>query len=1086
MIDPFADSGATAAIRAAMGGSAPTWEQQRAITHPAEPLAIIAGAGSGKTAIMAARMVWMVQEGLLKPSQILGLTFTNKAAMELEERIVAAFDRLDPHPGEVPTVSTYNSFADGIVRQHGVRVGVDPESSLLSQAQAWQLVAEALNEIEPFEAIDSRSIASITRAALGLADQCANNFVTPEEVEAEDALIIEREAAYEPEVLLNSRRRIELARLVRAYQNLKRRRRCMDFGDQVTKAVEILETWPSVAAELRTRFPAILLDEYQDTNVAQRRMMQALAPTGSNVTAVGDARQNIFQWRGSTIFNLIDFPLKHFLRAGERVHDYLSLSDNFRSGSRMVEVANSIIEAVPERRRPGKPLAATPANLKGFVGTGLFPDQREEAVFIAEEILRLHGRSAAPGRPPAAWRDFAILVRRKAHMGVLYSVLREREVPVEVAGLGGLLQVPEVMDTVAWLRLVADPGPASNRWMARIAMGPRYRIHYRDLAVLARWAAHQTTELRKAKEAESSAPADARAVPDESALEPDEVAFSLVEALDQVQEIEGLDASAQYRLLRLRSELLELRSMAGFLLLDLVQAIVSRTGIAEALQSSARKDAAAALGNVRQFMSVVANFSPVSGEPSLSEFLEYLDAAEDAEDTMELEVTPEEDSVKLTTVHGAKGLEFEVVFVPGVAAHENRKGEKVNSIFPDERASNPMISYAQLPYGVREDREHLPNPFRVDDQGQRRLKKKADFARELRERAVEDERRLFYVALTRAKQRLYVTAAWWYERQRKHHGSSIFFDEVAAHAAAEDLGRAERPLESPLMAELQARAVWPPRIEPIDAPSAEFPEGPVTVLEMLLTGELTAQELLDRLTPGDREVAERLAADHRALIRSFSSEALARPGAAQNQMPSLTASQAVDLAAGRVSAAQVARPLPQRPSPHARIGTEIHRWIESVARGLPGLVDEESLDAPGSHVERATLQQLKASFVSMGFAERKLGTLADGEPMVELKFVLKLGERLIRGRMDAVYETEEGGYEIVDFKSGQQTDLPEIDQLTIYAAALSKMGVVPNAELKLTYAYLTSETVLSRSISPVEAASALERLQEKLVAGVGS
>jgi DNA helicase-2/ATP-dependent DNA helicase PcrA len=122
----------------------------------------------------------------------------------------------------------------------------------------------------------------------------------------------------------------------------------------------------------------------------------------------------------------------------------------------------------------------------------------------------------------------------------------------------------------------------------------------------------------------------------------------------------------------------------------------------------------------------------------------------------------------------------------------------------------------------------------------------------------------------------------------------------------------------------------------------------------------------------------------------------------------------------------------------------------------------------------------------MGFAERKLGTLADGEPMVELKFVLKLGERLIRGRMDAVYETEEGGYEIVDFKSGQQTDLPEIDQLTIYAAALSKMGVVPNAELKLTYAYLTSETVVSRSISPAEAASALERLQEKLVAGVGS
>jgi DNA helicase-2/ATP-dependent DNA helicase PcrA len=1068
------------AIKAAMRGNAPTDEQYQAITADPEALAIIAGAGSGKTAIMAARMVWMVERELVRPSQILGLTFTNKAAIELEDRIVRAFEKMDPRPGENPVVSTYNAFADGIVRQHGVRVGIDPESALLSQAQTWQLLATSLNYVEPFEAIDSRSVASITRNALGLADQCANNFVTPEEVMEEDRLIIEREAAYEPEVLLNSRRRTELARLVRAYQDLKRKRRCMDFGDQVTKAVEILESWPSVAEELRTKYPAILLDEYQDTNVAQRRMLQALAPTGSNVTAVGDARQNIFQWRGSTIFNLIDFPRRHFLRAGEKTHEYLSLSDNFRSGSKIVEVANSLIDRVPEYRRPGKPLAATSPNLDGFVGVKLLEDQRKEAAFIADEILKLHGSPTAPGRPPLQWRDFAILVRRKSHLGLINSALREREIPVEVAGLGGLLQLPEVMDTVSWLRLVADPGPSSNRWLARLALGPRFRVHYRDLAVLARWAAKRTKELREAKEAEVTEKAK---VPDESAMEPDDVAFSLVEALDHLDEIEELDPVAAYRLAGLRSELIDARSMSGSLLGDLVQKIVSSAGIGEALQASRRKDASASMANLRQFTNLVANFSPVAGEPSLNEFLEYLDAAEDAEDTMELEVTPEEDSVKLTTVHGAKGLEFEVVFVPGVAANENKKGEKVYSIFPDERASNPMISSGQLPYGVREDREHLPNPFRVDPDGQRRLKKKTDFAKELKERAVEDERRLFYVALTRAKQRLYVTAAWWYERQRKPHGTSIFFDEVAGHPAVEDLGRVEQPSESPLMLELQARAVWPPHPRPIDVMSAEFPEGPIDELEKLQTGEITAGDLVARLEPKQQRIAESLVAEHRSTIAALG----LGPGEEAPPAPagkrSFSATQAVGLVAGEVSAAQLARPLPKPPSSQARIGTEIHRWIEELARGLTGLVDEESLDAPGAHIDEATLAQLKATFLQMGFAEREHARLPGGEPMAELRFTLKVGDQLIHGRMDAVYKTEEGGLEIVDFKSGSAGILPELDQLSIYAAALEKMGIVHEGEIKLTYAYLNSGKKVSSTLSHSQAGEVLRSLEEKLSAG---
>jgi DNA helicase II / ATP-dependent DNA helicase PcrA len=750
-----------------------------------------------------------------------------------------------------------------------------------------------------------------------------------------------------------------------------------------------------------------------------------------------------------------------------------------------------VIGRVSQERRPGQPLEAVAFNGEGFVGTALLTDQRAEAEFIAGEILKYHGKPVGPGRPVTGWKDFAILVRRKSHMGLIYSVLKEHEIPVEVVGLGGLLQVPEVMDTVSWLRLVAEPGPGSNRWLARILLGPRYRIHYRDLAVLARWAAGRTRALADTKKRDLPH-AEGTKVPDETDFEPDDVAFSLVEALDHLELIPQLAPDALERLLRMRAELWALRRAAGAPLLDLVQKIVATTGIADALAASPRQDAAASMGNLRQFMSLVANFAPISGEPSLAEFLEYLDAAEDAEDTMELEVHQADDSVKLTTVHGAKGLEFEVVFVPGVAASENAKGEKVYSIFPDERASNPMISYGQLPYGVREDAQHLPNPLTVDAKGDPVLKKRAQFARELKERAVEDERRLYYVALTRARQRLYVTASWWYERQKRPHGPSIFFDEVTALDAVENLVVADQPAESPLLAELEARAVWPPVVRNLFAPTAAFPQGPVDALEDLLQGRRTADELLAALDEDDRGEAEKILAGYRSTITALSHEgtSLSDDGLKSNEQEvpsrptrSLSASDAVALAAGRITDRQLFRPLPQRPSGAARIGVEIHRWIEERARGLTGLADEEGLDASGSHVDTGRLAGLKATWEEQ-FASRTLARLPGGEPMAELRFVLKVGERLVRGRMDAVYENPEGGLEVVDFKTGDRIEQPDLDQLTVYAGALRKLNIKLGTSLKLTYAYLASGETLSREMDAAGIDTALSLLSDRL-AGSG-
>src|SRR3989440_12277510 len=838
---------ASEAVRAALRGHDPSVEQWAAISHPAVPLAIIAGAGSGKTAVMAARVVWLTEDAQFTASQILGLTFTNKAAGELEARIEEAFRELDPVPHERPHIATYNAFADGLLREHGVRIGIDPEVGLLSEAQRWQLLLSCFDSLPPFDAVDSRSPASICRSVLGLADACGNHLVTPERVIEEDEGALRDAAHFPDDVVACPRKRIELARVVRAYTDAKLRARRIDFGDQVTRAVEIMED-PTVAAELRARYPAILLDEYQDTNVPQRRVTQPLAPTGHNVTAVGDARQNIFQWRGSTLFNLIDFPTRHFLRSGAASHSYLTLSENFRSGRRILAVANRVIERVPEERRPGRALRPHPANGEGWVGVFLASDQEQEAAFIAGEVERLHD-SEQP-----AWSELAVLVRRKAHIRPIHEALCARGIPVDVVGLAGLLEVPEVLDTIAWLRVIAEAGPSANRWLARILLGPRFRIHYRDLALLARWAARRTRELSAARQELHPASPESPAVYE---AEPDEVAYSLSEALDHMEEVERVGPEGAARLGRARAEIGALRERTGDPLADLVQAVVRESGIGEAL------DLAGPAGrvNLTGFLGVVAGFAPVSGEPSLPAFLAYLDAAEEVEETLEVGAPSAVDSVKLMTVHQAKGLEYNVVFVPGVAARINDRGDRVDSIFPDERTSNPMTAYGQLPHWVREDAPHLPNPWSPDGSP----RKKAELMKELKERAVEDERRLFYVALTRARQRLYVTAAWWYLRHAKARGPSVFFDEVAADPETEVLPAAGEPAENPLLAGLSELAVWPP-----DPPNrlrhgGLFPDGHPAALEALLAGTASAEDYLVRLDPAARREAEELLAGHPSL-----------------------------------------------------------------------------------------------------------------------------------------------------------------------------------------------------------------------------
>ncbi|HEV3505115.1 MAG TPA: ATP-dependent DNA helicase, partial [Actinomycetes bacterium] len=917
---------------------------------------VIAGAGSGKTAVMAARIVYLIERLGVAPASVLGLTFTNKAASELEARVREALADIPIDVGEEVTVDTYHAFAADLVKAYGIRVGVEVDADLLSEAQQYQILLGILDS-ERFEHLSVRTAGTTIRKTLELASACADHVVPAERVVEASRRLLQRadEGERLPDWMLQAaKERIELARLVERYAAEKRRRGRLDFGDQVAKAVELVEGHPELREELRTRFQHVLLDEYQDTNVAQRRLMQRICPPGASIMAVGDARQAIYAFRGATMYNLLSFA-DHFpataaatpvlpppppapvptLGEGQEAPAAagaapLPLSTNFRSGPRILALANSVIDRIPEERRGGTSLVARPGAADGEVRAALLADQFAEAAFVADQVVRAHETGLPDGTWPA-WRDVAVLVRSKRLLGPLREALEQRGVPVEVVGLSGLLETPEIVDLVSTLRVIADPG--ANVALARLLLGPRWRIGHRHLVRLARWAARNNWGLKDELPGEDPDPGD--------------VSFALAEALDHLDEVEGLDEEARNRLDAFCEELRELRAAARGPLLDLVQTILERTGVWAELEASRDRRATTARQNLATFLERVAAFAPVQGDPSLAAFLVYLDAVEDASEPVEAVQPAPVDSVKLMTVHMAKGLEFPMVAVVGLSAGTGKDGSPRYGIFPDARVADPRRAQG-FPYELREDAGHLPRftgnakAFRV----------------ELEQRALEDERRLFYVAITRAKQLLVLTSAWWYQGSEKiPKGPGPFWKEAADHPTVDVLVQAEQPATSPLTERLKERVSWPhPGRRPEDQDDPVFVEGLAEAVEL----ERAAPGTLEaRVPPGQADAFRAAIEAGRHLLDAARVDLTS----ARVEPPRiLSVIQVLDYArCPRDFYWSVVRPLPAAPKPEARLGILVHRLLERRARSLPDLLDADDLagDRPVGHaspelIERAT------------------------------------------------------------------------------------------------------------------------------------
>ncbi|CAM5384909.1 ATP-dependent helicase [Streptomyces tanashiensis] len=1093
-----------------------TPEQTACITAPLAPQVVVAGAGSGKTTVMAARVVWLVGTGQVAPEQVLGLTFTNKAAGELAERVRTALvragvtdpDVIDPDnpPGE-PRISTYHAFAGQLLTDHGLRIGLEPTSRLLADATRYQLAARVLREAPgPYPAL-TRSFATLITDLLALDAELAEHLVPPERLLAYDAELLDTLAGARlsnaelrkiPEA---SAARRELLDLVVRYRAAKRSRDLLDFGDQIARSAELATTRPEVGAILREEFRVVLLDEYQDTSVAQRLLLSGLfgqgpsgRSTGHAVTAVGDPCQAIYGWRGASVANLDDFP-EHFPHRDGSPASRYSLSENRRSGGRLLDLANGLAAPLRAMHAGVEALRPAPgAEAEGTVRIALLPTHAEEIDWLADSLAHLVRTGREPG-------EIAVLCRTATDFPAIHAALVARDVPVEVVGLSGLLHLPEIADLVAVCEVLQDPG--ANAPLVRLLTGPRWRIGARDLALLGRCA--RLLVHRGGEEADP----DQRLAAAVEGVDPAEV-VSLADALDTFLDSGGADdglafsAEARVRFARLATELRALRGSLADPLMDVLHRVLGATGLEVELSASPHALAARRRETLGHFLDIAAGFASLDGEASLLAFLGFLRTAVQFEKGLDSALPGGENTVKVLTAHKSKGLEWDVVAVPGL----------VTGQFPSARARESWTSQPQvLPHALRGDAATLPGIDTWD------AKSLTSFKNAMRDHQHTEELRLGYVTFTRPRSLLLGSAHWWGPAQKKPRGPSDFLRALYEHCAAghgdieawadepeQDAenpslrdGDADRAWPLPLDGEALTRrraaaeavtarlraydpqggtgghhptgtapdlpdpdpgSLWPDEEEPVwDEDEETLPEDThADAVPAPREPEAPPSEPYGELTPEDTRTIASWDRDLTALTTELRR---ARATTRDVLLPAyLSASQVLRLAADPDGFAQeLARPMPKAPQPAARRGTRFHAWVESRFEELPlpflgpeELPGGEDFAGEPEILDERDLDELKEAFARTAYAHRT-------PYRVEVPVHLSLAGRVVRGRIDAVYrDPESGAYEIVDWKTSRDRSADPL-QLALYRLAWAEQHGLAPEEVDAAFVYVRTGEV---------------------------
>ncbi|PNH84537.1 ATP-dependent DNA helicase [Arthrobacter sp. AFG20] len=1105
----------------------PTAEQSAIISSPLAPRLVIAGAGSGKTATMADRVVWLVANGWVRPEEVLGVTFTRKAAGELASRIRAKLSALQRTAAGAaagallsadalePKVSTYHSFASGIVSDYGLRLGIERDVVLLGGAQAWQLASEVVEAFDGEYSHFRVAKSTLVQAVIQLAGECAEHLQDPDGVQG---WLMQRLAEFEAlphvagakknpsqaagELAAMLRTRASVAELVGRYAEAKRARGALDFGDLVALAARVAREVPLAAEMERQRYKVVLLDEFQDTSHAQLVLFSRLFGDGHAVTAVGDPNQSIYGFRGASagqLFHFVnEFPVCEDGQSGtasRRPAPVSYLTTAWRNGRNILAAANLIsaplnaaaAQAGPAGQRSSSAavevpaLQPSPAAVPGRVVIGRFATDEDEAAAIAKDLLRFRatdfdGSSPEPRIQPA----MAVLCRRRAQMECLRKEFEASGIPYEIVGLGGLLDTPEIVDLVSTLRVLADPGRSDS--LMRLLAGARWRIGPADLMAFRDWSAFLARRRGMADNGRGTVD-DGRGVSgnDPSGDEDPEAAdvviegditdaASLVEALDWLPN-EGwtsghgrsLTPSARERLHRLGTELRQLRALMGedltTLLGEVERAMLLDIEVAARPGFSIHQ----ARRNLDAFQDAAAGFLQTSHRVDVLAFLSWLEVA--ASEEGGLDVPPTEvnhEAVQLLTVHASKGLEWDVVFVPGLNT----------GAFPSSRDSRWSSGSAALPWPLRGDRADLPQ-WDLDQPDQKGwLDAEKMFKADVQAHGEAEERRLAYVAYTRAKHVLWVSSGAWVGGRGGMAEMSPFLAELAPLAEQEtaeihpgSVDEESLPQESPLTRELEV-AAWPydPLEGPVDPRSGNrlrlVPgrrEAMDRAAERLLTeiaaveagtqGLRAGQGLRPQAAGWEREAA--LLLERRA--RRARSRDVHLPG-------HISASTLVDLGEDAEAVVQrLRRPVPREPGMSARKGTAFHAWVEEYF-GTAGMLDLG--EAPGSdnHIDEAYgLDDMVATFKDSRWAHRS-------PAYVEVPVETRIGDVVVRGRIDAVFRDADGGWDLVDWKTGRRPSAGQLKtksvQLAVYRLAWARLKGVPLEEVRAAFFYVADNHVV--------------------------
>lgn len=918
-------------------------EQQQAVTHGEGPLMIIAGAGTGKTAVITRRIAWLIDQKRAQPSEILALTFTDKAANEMEERV----DVLLPMGYVDLSISTFHAFCERVLREYGMDIGLPQDFTVVSEVDAWLLMRKHLESFALDYYKPRGNPTKFFKTLLQHFSRAKDEGISPQTYVDHVTAMIQDACGGAPmdsaglavETRLELTKYQEVARAFETYQRVLLSENALDFGDLLAYTVELFSTRPNILAKFREQYRYIVVDEFQDTNSVQYELVKLLAAPRNNITIVGDDDQAIYKFRGAALANILRFR-DDYPNAKKVV-----LIENYRSGQAILEHAYRAISFNnPHRLEVSEGLSkALRSNIsvKGFVEHVHCATLEDEVETTAETIAKLHNEHGVD------WGNIAILVRGNDHADPFLESLERHGIPFRFLAMSGLYTKPIILDALALLRVIHTPHDSPSLY--RMLSHPRLGLSEADLSSLMFFGKRKGMPL-----------------------------FDLLTYADAAQ----LSMEGRNRIIDIERLIAKLRERAKRLpVIELFVEAMKTSGLLGDCQTFSEAEQQELYRLLNRFLARLKRFAQTNADVTLARFLEEFDAERAAGEDGAISADPEDgpDVVSVMTIHGSKGLEFQYVFLVNL----------VEQRFPSTARSSGLA----FPPGLIQGDEAL------DDH-------------------VAEERRLFYVAMTRAKEGLYLMSS-------------------------EDYGGARKKKISRFLAELgYAPTVTVTRPEKVaDALTANVGTSRGGDARFHIPDKISFSQIAAFTScPQQYKYA------HIIGVPSYGKHQMSFGKSMHDTLQRFMERIVVNKAAQQVSLFGGAGEVVALPTLRDMMDMYDAAWIDE------WYPDEKTRD---DYRERGR-EYLKQYYAI-------LQQHPPSPKFLEKGFTLKVGDVLVKGRIDRIDDVP-GGIEIIDYKTGSpKTKLEWEDrrQLVLYALAAEESFAPPLLVKKLTFYYLESHSAMS-------------------------